>query len=161
MWIKERIDNGTYPQGTWLPRVDEMCSALNVSIHPVRQALFELSDRQIVTQVDGIGWYAGNGEPPQDASPAEAKRHRWDSWRPGTPEAPDPPLSEESYITCKEFAAMLRVTPVTVYRIVHSGQIEGAIRVGKSLRIPASGAAKFLQDATLNAGSHAETAGDQ
>jgi excisionase family DNA binding protein len=150
MWIKDRIDNGTYPEGTWLPRVDEMCSILGVSVHSVRRALFELSDRKIINQVSSIGWYVGNGEPPLEDSPAEIKRNnRGYGRRPGTPEEPALFLSEESYITCRELAAMLHVTRVTVYKIVNSGQIQGPIRVGRSLRIPVSGATKFLEEAKI------------
>src|SRR5580700_6761539 len=45
------------------------------------------------------------------------------------------PLSEVRFLTVAEVAAIMRVSKMTVYRLVHSGELE-AIRVGRSFRVP-------------------------
>jgi excisionase family DNA binding protein len=41
------------------------------------------------------------------------------------------PLSDVRFLTVAEVAAIMRVSKMTVYRLVHSGELE-AIRVGRS-----------------------------
>ena len=45
------------------------------------------------------------------------------------------PLSDVRFLTVAEVAAIMRVSKMTVYRLVHSGELE-AIRVGRSFRVP-------------------------
>ena len=44
-------------------------------------------------------------------------------------------FSHLHFLTVTEVAQMMRVSPMTVYRMVHSGEIP-AIRFGRSFRIP-------------------------
>ena len=44
-------------------------------------------------------------------------------------------LSEVRFLTVAEVATIMRVSKMTVYRLVHSGELE-AIRVGRSFRVP-------------------------
>lgn len=46
-------------------------------------------------------------------------------------------LSEVRFLTVAEVAEMMRVSNMTVYRMVHAGQLP-AIRFGRSYRIPES-----------------------
>ena len=46
-------------------------------------------------------------------------------------------LSEVRFLTVAEVAEMLRVSKMTVYRLVHSGELP-AIRFGRSFRVPES-----------------------
>jgi excisionase family DNA binding protein len=46
-------------------------------------------------------------------------------------------LSDVSFLTVAEVAEMMRVSNMTVYRLVHSGELP-AIRFGRSFRIPES-----------------------
>lgn len=46
-------------------------------------------------------------------------------------------LSEVKFLTVAEVADMLRVSKMTVYRLVHSGELP-AIRFGRSFRVPES-----------------------
>jgi excisionase family DNA binding protein len=48
--------------------------------------------------------------------------------------ASEGPLSELRFLTVAEVAAMMRVSKMTVYRLVHSGELP-AVRVGKSFRV--------------------------
>jgi excisionase family DNA binding protein len=48
------------------------------------------------------------------------------------------------FLTVQEVADMLRVSNMTVYRLVHSGELP-AIRFGRSFRIPESAVAKAIE----------------
>ncbi len=56
------------------------------------------------------------------------------------------PLSEVSFLTVAEVAALMRVSKMTVYRLVHSGELP-AIRVGRSFRVPEESVYAYLRDA--------------
>ena len=45
------------------------------------------------------------------------------------------PLNEVVFLTVAEVATVMRVSKMTVYRLVHSGHLP-AIRVGRSFRVP-------------------------
>ncbi|HIZ36939.1 MAG TPA: helix-turn-helix domain-containing protein [Candidatus Ruania gallistercoris] len=49
------------------------------------------------------------------------------------------------FLTVAEVAEMARVSRMTVYRMVHSGELP-AIRVGKSYRVPQAAVEKMLSD---------------
>ena len=53
-------------------------------------------------------------------------------------------LSEMKFLTVAEVAALMRVSKMTVYRLVHSGELP-AVRVGRSFRVP--------EDADLRSGA--------
>jgi excisionase family DNA binding protein len=46
-------------------------------------------------------------------------------------------LSEVRFLTVAEVADMMRVSKMTVYRLVHSGDLP-AVRFGRSFRVPES-----------------------
>jgi len=54
-----------------------------------------------------------------------------------------------SFLTVAEVADAMRVSRMTVYRLVHAGEMP-AIRVGKSFRVPASALEEYLAQATLD-----------
>ncbi|MEE1931479.1 helix-turn-helix domain-containing protein [Streptomyces sp. TRM 70351] len=53
-------------------------------------------------------------------------------------------LSEVNFLTVAEVAAVMRVSKMTVYRLVHSGHLP-AIRVGRSFRVPENAVHEYLQ----------------
>jgi excisionase family DNA binding protein len=59
------------------------------------------------------------------------------------------PLSEVKFLT--EVATVMRVSKMTVYRLVHSGELP-AIRVGRSFRVPEQAVHDYLRDAFIEAG---------
>ncbi|ADG86983.1 transcriptional regulator [Thermobispora bispora] len=61
------------------------------------------------------------------------------------------PLSEVKFLTVAEVAAVMRVSKMTVYRLVHSGELP-AIRVGRSFRVPEQAVHDYLRDAFIEAG---------
>lgn len=56
------------------------------------------------------------------------------------------PLLEVRFLTVAEVATLMRVSKMTVYRLVHSGEL-AAVRVGRSFRVPESAVNQYLKDA--------------
>lgn len=52
-------------------------------------------------------------------------------------------LSDVRFLTVAEVAEMMRVSNMTVYRLVHSGELP-AVRFGRSFRIPESAVAQAV-----------------
>ena len=50
-----------------------------------------------------------------------------------------------------EVAALMRVSKMTVYRLVHSGELT-AVRVGRSFRVPEKAVHDYLRDAYFATG---------
>ena len=63
----------------------------------------------------------------------------------------DPALSEVRFLTVAEVAAVMRVSKMTVYRMVHSGDLP-AVRVGRSFRVPEKAVHDYLRAAFIEAG---------
>jgi excisionase family DNA binding protein len=53
-------------------------------------------------------------------------------------------LAEVRFLTVAEVAAIMRVSKMTVYRLVHSGELP-AVRVGRSFRVPEQAVHDYLQ----------------
>ena len=53
-------------------------------------------------------------------------------------------LSEVRFLTVAEVASIMRVSKMTVYRLVHSGEMP-AVRVGRSFRVPESAVHDYLR----------------
>ena len=60
------------------------------------------------------------------------------------------PLSDVRFLTVAEVASIMRVSKMTVYRLVHSGELE-AIRVGRSFRVPEQAVNQYLRDSVVAA----------
>lgn len=60
-------------------------------------------------------------------------------------------LAEAKFLTVAEVAAMMRVSKMTVYRLVHSGEMP-AVRVGRSFRVREEDANAYLQNSYYTAG---------
>ena len=63
-----------------------------------------------------------------------------------TVDTPASPLSDVRFLTVAEVATIMHVSKMTVYRLVHSGELE-AIRVGRSFRVPEQAVNQYLRDA--------------
>ncbi|HEX5121419.1 MAG TPA: helix-turn-helix domain-containing protein [Pseudonocardiaceae bacterium] len=60
-------------------------------------------------------------------------------------------LGQVEFLTVAEVASMMRVSKMTVYRLVHSGELP-AVRVGKSFRVPERAVHDYLEHAYYDAG---------
>ncbi|GHD27877.1 helix-turn-helix domain-containing protein [Nocardiopsis sp. HNM0947] len=61
------------------------------------------------------------------------------------------PLDEVRFLTVAEVATIMRVSKMTVYRMVHSRDLP-AIRVGRSYRVPERAVHDYLREAFVEAG---------
>ncbi|MDX6324191.1 MAG: hypothetical protein QOK15_545 [Nocardioidaceae bacterium] len=60
-------------------------------------------------------------------------------------------ISGVTFLTVAEVAAAMRVSKMTVYRLVHGGELP-AIRVGRSFRVPAGAVNDYLRKSFFQAG---------
>ena len=60
-------------------------------------------------------------------------------------------LSEVKFLTVAEVAATMRVSKMTVYRLVHGGELP-AVRVGRSFRVPEEAVNEYLRKSYFQAG---------
>ena len=67
------------------------------------------------------------------------------------PRPVDPALAEVKFLTVAEVAAVMRVSKMTVYRMVHGGDLP-AVRVGRSFRVPEKAVHDYLRSAFIEAG---------
>lgn len=60
-------------------------------------------------------------------------------------------VSEVKFLTVAEVAASMRVSKMTVYRLVHAGDLPAA-RVGRSFRVPENAVNEYLRKSYFQAG---------
>lgn len=60
-------------------------------------------------------------------------------------------ISGVKFLTVAEVAAVMRVSKMTVYRLVHSGELP-AVRVGRSFRVPEEDVNAYLQKSFYQTG---------
>src|SRR5438270_445842 len=81
----------------------------------------------------------GSGASPHETHPARQPHGQLLPKRP----APRPAVT---FLTVAEVASMMRVSKMTVYRLVHGGEM-AAVRVGRSFRVPAPAVRAYLDEA--------------
>ncbi len=60
-------------------------------------------------------------------------------------------LNEVKFLTVAEVAKLMRVSKMTVYRLVHSGELP-AVQIGRSFRVPEQAVHDYLRAAFIEAG---------
>ena len=80
-----------------------------------------------------------------------ADRREREQQEPAAVRPVDPALAEVKFLTVAEVAALMRVSKMTVYRMVHAGELP-AIRVGRSFRVPEQAVHDYLKAAYIEAG---------
>ena len=60
-------------------------------------------------------------------------------------------IGEVRFLTIAEVAAVMRVSKMTVYRLVHSAELP-AVRIGRSFRVPEQAVHDYLRAAFIEAG---------
>ena len=58
-------------------------------------------------------------------------------------------LAEVRFLTVAEVASIMRVSKMTVYRMVHAGELP-AIRVGRSFRVPEDAVNSYLKQSFVD-----------
>ncbi len=61
----------------------------------------------------------------------------------------DAPLGEMRFLTVAEVAEAMRVSKMTVYRLVHAGTLP-AVQVGRSFRIPEQAVHDYLRESYVH-----------
>ncbi len=69
----------------------------------------------------------------------------------GTGSDDDVPTAGGPFLTIAEVAGRMRVSKMTVYRLVHSGQLD-AVRVGRSFRVPEEAVDEYIRRSFFQAG---------
>jgi excisionase family DNA binding protein len=64
----------------------------------------------------------------------------------GRPAQVPAPRAAVAFLTVAEVASLMRVSKMTVYRLVHGGELS-AVRVGRSFRVPERAVHDYLRDA--------------
>jgi excisionase family DNA binding protein len=65
--------------------------------------------------------------------------------------SPNDDMSDVVFLTIAEVAARMRVSKMTVYRLVHGGDLP-AVRVGRSFRVTEDDVNEYLRKSFYNAG---------
>ena len=65
--------------------------------------------------------------------------------------SPNDDMSDVVFLTIAEVAAKMRVSKMTVYRLVHGGELP-AVRVGRSFRVTEDDVNEYLRKSFYNAG---------
>lgn len=86
-----------------------------------------------------LDWMAESTPPVQQAGESQEREAR----RPQSEGARERPLHDVAFLTVAEVASVMRVSKMTVYRLVHSGHLP-AIRVGRSFRVPEQALHQYL-----------------
>ncbi|MFD1940546.1 helix-turn-helix domain-containing protein [Nonomuraea mangrovi] len=60
--------------------------------------------------------------------------------------------AREDFLKVAEIATRLRVSKMTVYRLIHDGELVGAYRVGRQMRVPAAAVEAYLKDSVISHG---------
>jgi excisionase family DNA binding protein len=60
-------------------------------------------------------------------------------------------LSEVKFLKIAEVASLMRVSKMTVYRLVHAGELP-AVQIGRSFRVPEQAVHEYLRAAFIEAG---------
>ena len=60
-------------------------------------------------------------------------------------------LTDPRFLTIAEVAAIMRVSKMTVYRLVHNGEL-AAVRVGRSFRVAEDDVDEYLRKSFYDAG---------
>ncbi|GAA1922549.1 helix-turn-helix domain-containing protein [Nocardioides lentus] len=65
--------------------------------------------------------------------------------------SPTSDMSEAKFLTVAEVATVMRVSKMTVYRLVHNGELP-AVRVGRSFRVLEEDVNEYLRKSFFDAG---------
>lgn len=61
----------------------------------------------------------------------------------------DRPAGGVTFLTVAEVASIMRVSKMTVYRLVHSGELP-AVQIGRSFRVPEKAVSDYLNQSVVD-----------
>lgn len=146
--ITDRITGGQLTPGTRVRPADISAALPGVPLKEIRRALNNLGDNGTLTRTweNGTRAYHVPGKPA--AAAAEA--------------GPDPltRLAGSPYITVQDIADTLKVSRMTVYRLLRDGEI-ASFRVGRSFRITSRALTDYLRSRTTRPDGTGNPDGEQ
>jgi len=83
-----------------------------------------------------------------EGKPAPARRERSGAAMASKGGDENGELHEMRFLTVAEVAQIMRVSKMTVYRLVHGGELP-AVRVGRSFRVPEQAVHRYLRDSYM------------
>jgi excisionase family DNA binding protein len=134
-----------------MPSITQIQAEFHAGYETVKEAFEALSAKGLITSAGKPGHYVGNGRPPQTPRPRSISYLSPSGAIPARAGEVRSTLLTQRYLTVQEFASMLRVAQMTVYRLIENGEIEGVIRVGKSYRIPEDSAVAYIRNCDIQA----------
>lgn len=90
-----------------------------------------------------------SGRAPLGKAVTDAQK-AWSIMAPPSHERPES-LPDPKFLTIAEVASVMRVSKMTVYRLVHNGDLP-AVRVGRSFRVTEEDVNDYLRKSFFNAG---------
>ena len=148
-WMTEESDgNGADPHSDdetgprWLT-VSEAARLLGTS---ERTVLHLMVRKELTSVAGGDGVHRIHEQTVRDflAASSGALAPATSTARQGSPGS-ERPLNEVKFLTVAETASVMRVSKMTVYRLVHGGHLP-AIRVGRSFRVPEQAIHEYLRE---------------
>jgi excisionase family DNA binding protein len=141
--VARRITDGRYGPGEWLPAPYALAGELELAYEAVVMAYGVLGSKGLITEMTGNGYYVGVIPPrglPGGAESATLPRRGG-----AVPARQDGGLLGEELMTVAEFAGIVRVSVMTVYRMIRQEEID-AVRVSShTIRIIRSSAEEYLR----------------
>src|SRR6516165_8133842 len=142
---------------------DDRCQLITGEVRPRRRS--SVRERMITRAAAGALPPRSNNNEALDGVALFSKRLTLETYVTGAPNpvkcsasygrgnsmASETPLSDVRFLTVAEVALIMRVSKMTVYRLVHSGELE-AIRVGRSFRVPEAAVNQYLRAAFVGTG---------
>jgi excisionase family DNA binding protein len=95
--------------------------------------------------MDWVAMTSMNGPSARDSASGKAARDA----SPSSAADAQPPRAQ--FLTVAEVASLMRVSKMTVYRLVHNGELP-AVRVGRSFRVHAKAVHDMLESSYFDAG---------
>jgi len=137
--IKERVEDGTY--ALQIPARKRLSKEFGVSEYLVRSAVDALIDEGLLVISESrvcvrkaLETKRTEQQTPRGLAPISADDLREAIGQPGT-----------QFITVDEFAGFTRMSKMTIYRLIHGGDL-GSRRIGRDFRIPIDSAVEFLKE---------------
>jgi excisionase family DNA binding protein len=103
------------------------------------QAVVDIDEESLEQRENQLLAWMAESTPPV---PQPGKSQEREARRPQSEGARERPLNDVAFLTVAEVASVMRVSKMTVYRLVHSGL--PAIRVGRSFRVPEQALHEYL-----------------
>ena len=109
------------------------------------EAVVDIDEESLAQRKNQLLDWIAESTPPVLRS---GKSQEGEALRPQSEGAQGRPLNDVAFMTVAEVASVMRVSKMTVYRLVHTGHLP-AIRVGRSFRVPEQALHQYLYESYM------------